>query len=57
MKSVEEAMQDSKFQFESAKIISGEQEGSFSWITVNYLDGDFSKVNETRVIFSHFMFV
>lgn len=39
MSSIRDALSASNFQFsaENAKIITGKDEGSFGWITVNYL--------------------
>lgn len=32
------------FDFRGARILSGEEEGAYGWITVNYLLGKFTKV-------------
>ena len=42
--SVRKTLKNSPFMFEDdyARIISGEEEGLSSWVTVNYLNGNFN---------------
>lgn len=42
--SVQQTLKSSPFMFEDdyARIISGEEEGLSSWVTVNYLNGNFN---------------
>ncbi|CAI5658588.1 ectonucleoside triphosphate diphosphohydrolase 1 isoform X1 [Oreochromis niloticus] len=35
---VEKALQNSPFSYQGARILSGQEEGAFGWVTVNYLD-------------------
>ncbi|XP_030610659.1 ectonucleoside triphosphate diphosphohydrolase 1 isoform X2 [Archocentrus centrarchus] len=35
---VERALEKSPFSFQGARILSGQEEGAFGWVTVNYLD-------------------
>ncbi|KAM3592483.1 uncharacterized protein V6R79_019698 [Siganus canaliculatus] len=38
LQAVEAALQKFPFSYQGAKILSGQQEGAFGWVTVNYLD-------------------
>lgn len=44
---VGEALQKSPFSFQGARILSGQEEGAFGWVTVNYLDERLSQGLET----------
>lgn len=44
---VGEALQKSPFSFQGARILSGQEEGAFGWVTVNYLDDRLSQGLET----------
>ncbi|XP_039991854.1 ectonucleoside triphosphate diphosphohydrolase 1 isoform X2 [Xiphias gladius] len=44
---VEETLQKSPFSFQGAKILSGQEEGAFGWVTVNYLDDRLKQGLET----------
>ncbi|XP_056222554.1 ectonucleoside triphosphate diphosphohydrolase 1 isoform X2 [Seriola aureovittata] len=44
---VEEALQKSPFSFQGARILSGQEEGAFGWVTVNYLDDRLKQGLET----------
>ncbi|XP_041671060.1 ectonucleoside triphosphate diphosphohydrolase 1 isoform X1 [Cheilinus undulatus] len=46
-RAVEGALQKSPFSFQGARILSGQEEGSFGWVTVNYLDDRLSQGLET----------
>lgn len=41
LKSVEKSLQAYPFSYQGARIISGQEEGAFGWITVNYLSENF----------------
>lgn len=43
-RAVEEALQKSPFSFQGARILSGQEEGAFGWVTVNYLDDRLKQV-------------
>ncbi|XP_036937887.1 ectonucleoside triphosphate diphosphohydrolase 1 isoform X1 [Acanthopagrus latus] len=38
LKAVESALQKFPFSYQGARILSGQEEGAFGWVTVNYLD-------------------
>lgn len=44
---VSESLQKSPFSFQGARILSGQEEGAFGWVTVNYLDDRLSQGLET----------
>ncbi|KAK2884636.1 hypothetical protein Q8A73_021110 [Channa argus] len=44
---VEEALQKFPFSFQGARILSGQEEGAFGWVTVNYLDDRLKQGLET----------
>lgn len=44
LKEVEEKLKSYPFHFKGATILSGQEEGAFGWITVNYLLENFIKV-------------
>ncbi|KAM8837091.1 ectonucleoside triphosphate diphosphohydrolase 1 isoform 2-T2 [Spinachia spinachia] len=45
---VKEALQKFPFSYEGARILSGQEEGAFGWVTVNYLDDRLSQGLKTR---------
>ncbi|XP_053495991.1 ectonucleoside triphosphate diphosphohydrolase 1 isoform X1 [Ictalurus furcatus] len=47
LKSVATSLQTYPFSYEGARIISGQEEGAFGWITVNYLSDNFRKASGT----------
>ena len=44
---VEAALHSSPFSFRGARILSGQEEGAFGWVTVNYLDDRLTQVRNT----------
>ncbi|XP_033840880.1 ectonucleoside triphosphate diphosphohydrolase 1 isoform X1 [Periophthalmus magnuspinnatus] len=44
---VSESLQKSPFSFQGARILSGQEEGAFGWVTVNYLDDRLKQGLET----------
>ncbi len=42
---VEEALKKFPFSYQGARILSGQEEGAFGWITVNYLDDRLAQVD------------
>ncbi|KAK2820547.1 hypothetical protein Q5P01_023506 [Channa striata] len=44
---VEEALRQFQFSFQGARILSGQEEGAFGWVTVNYLDDRLKQGLET----------
>ncbi|XP_035517017.1 ectonucleoside triphosphate diphosphohydrolase 1 [Morone saxatilis] len=44
---VEEALQKFPFSYQGARILSGQEEGAFGWVTVNYLDDRLKQGLET----------
>ncbi|CAL8380326.1 unnamed protein product [Gadus morhua 'NCC'] len=44
---VEAALHSSPFSFRGARILSGQEEGAFGWVTVNYLDDRLTQGQET----------
>ncbi|KAF5906382.1 ectonucleoside triphosphate diphosphohydrolase 1 isoform X1, partial [Clarias magur] len=47
LESVEEFLQTYPFNYQGARIITGQEEGAFGWITVNYLSDNFRKASGT----------
>ncbi|XP_076152428.1 ectonucleoside triphosphate diphosphohydrolase 1 isoform X1 [Alosa pseudoharengus] len=47
LSSVEDTLSKTPFGFQGARIITGQQEGAFGWITVNYLRENFGKAAGT----------
>lgn len=45
LKEVENKLRSYPFEFKEAVILSGQQEGAYGWVTVNYLHENFAKVN------------
>lgn len=45
LKAVEEALQKFPFSYQGARILSGQEEGAFGWVTVNYLDDRLTQVS------------
>uniref|UniRef100_A0A665UL05 Ectonucleoside triphosphate diphosphohydrolase 1 n=2 Tax=Echeneis naucrates TaxID=173247 RepID=A0A665UL05_ECHNA len=44
---VEQSLQKSPFSFQGARLLSGQEEGAFGWVTVNYLDDRLKQGLET----------
>lgn len=44
LSSVEKTLRSAPFNFQGARIISGQEEGAYGWITINYLLGNFKQV-------------
>lgn len=42
---VAQALQNSSFLYQGARILSGQEEGAFGWVTVNYLDDRLTQVS------------
>uniref|UniRef100_A0A8C3P3V6 Ectonucleoside triphosphate diphosphohydrolase 1 n=1 Tax=Chrysemys picta bellii TaxID=8478 RepID=A0A8C3P3V6_CHRPI len=51
LSAVEKTLRSSPFNFQGARVISGQEEGAYGWITINYLLGNFKQA------FSAFYFV
>lgn len=47
LESVEMSLQRYPFSYQGARIITGQEEGAFGWVTVNYLSDNFRKVEQT----------
>ncbi|XP_028810304.1 ectonucleoside triphosphate diphosphohydrolase 1 isoform X2 [Denticeps clupeoides] len=47
MASVERTLRNTPFDYQGARIISGQEEGAFGWITVNYLSDNFRQAKPT----------
>ncbi|XP_076855560.1 ectonucleoside triphosphate diphosphohydrolase 1 [Brachyhypopomus gauderio] len=47
LKSVEQFLQTYPFSYQGARIITGQEEGAFGWITVNYLNDNFRRASGT----------
>lgn len=45
---VEKALRQSPFLYQGARILSGQEEGAFGWVTVNYLDDRLTQVSAAR---------
>lgn len=45
LKEVGSKLQSYPFKFKEAVILSGQQEGAYGWVTVNYLHENFAKVS------------
>lgn len=45
LKAVESALQKFPFSYQGARILSGQEEGAFGWVTVNYLDDRLTQVS------------
>ena len=41
---VGDALQKSPFSYQGARLLSGQEEGAFGWVTVNYLDDRLKQV-------------
>uniref|UniRef100_A0A3Q2Z0V3 Ectonucleoside triphosphate diphosphohydrolase 3 n=1 Tax=Hippocampus comes TaxID=109280 RepID=A0A3Q2Z0V3_HIPCM len=48
LNSLEVYLQSLPFDFQNASIITGQEEGLYGWITVNYLMGNFLEVKQTK---------
>lgn len=44
LQAVEKALRESPFFYQGARILSGQEEGAFGWVTVNYLDDRLTQV-------------
>lgn len=42
---VSSILSDYPFDFQAARILTGQEEGAYGWITINYLLGKFIQVN------------
>jgi apyrase len=42
---VSRSLSNYPFDFQGARIITGQEEGAYGWITINYLLGKFTQVN------------
>lgn len=45
---VSRSLRNYSFDFQGAKIITGQEEGAYGWITINYLLGKFTQVNTSH---------
>lgn len=45
LQAVEKALQKFAFSYQGARILSGQEEGAFGWVTVNYLDDRLKQVS------------
>lgn len=56
LKEVENKLRSYPFKFKEATILSGQQEGAYGWVTVNYLLNNFVKVRSDFYVqmFFHF---
>lgn len=45
LQAVGEALQKFPFSYQGARILSGQEEGAFGWVTVNYLDDRLTQVS------------
>lgn len=53
LESVKTSLQTYPFSYQGARIITGQEEGAFGWITVNYLSENFITVEQ---LFQCFIF-
>lgn len=44
LSAVEKTLRSFPFNFQGARVISGQEEGAYGWITINYLLGNFKQV-------------
>lgn len=42
---MEETLQKSPFSYQGSRTLSGQEEGAFGWVTVNYLDERLKQVS------------
>lgn len=56
MKEVENKLRSYPFKFKEATILSGQREGAYGWVTVNYLLENFVKVSSDSSVFKHYLF-
>lgn len=47
---VAESLQKFPFSYQGAKILSGQEEGAFGWVTVNYLDDRLMQVCKSACV-------
>ncbi|XP_063485262.1 ectonucleoside triphosphate diphosphohydrolase 1 isoform X19 [Symphalangus syndactylus] len=47
---VERSLSNYPFDFQGARIITGQEEGAYGWITINYLLGKFSQVASNEIL-------
>ncbi|XP_063566404.1 ectonucleoside triphosphate diphosphohydrolase 1 isoform X12 [Gorilla gorilla gorilla] len=47
---VERSLSNYPFDFQGARIITGQEEGAYGWITINYLLGKFSQVSSNEIL-------
>nr|XP_013810470.1 PREDICTED: ectonucleoside triphosphate diphosphohydrolase 1 isoform X5 [Apteryx mantelli mantelli] len=50
LSSVEKTLRSAPFNFQGARIISGQEEGAYGWITINYLLGSFKQSGWTKFL-------
>ncbi|XP_035496631.1 ectonucleoside triphosphate diphosphohydrolase 2 isoform X2 [Scophthalmus maximus] len=53
LKEVENKLRSYPFEFKEAVILSGQQEGAYGWVTVNYLHENFAKTQGVKPEVSH----
>ncbi|XP_010280837.1 PREDICTED: ectonucleoside triphosphate diphosphohydrolase 1 isoform X2 [Phaethon lepturus] len=52
LSSVEKTLRTAPFNFQGARIITGQEEGAYGWITINYLLGNFKQSGWTKLLHS-----
>lgn len=52
LQAVEEALQKFPFSYQGARILTGQEEGAFGWVTVNYLDDRLKQVSAVNAFMS-----
>lgn len=49
LRSVEESLRRFPFSYQGSRTLSGQEEGAFGWVTLNYLDERLTQVSVTQV--------